>query len=94
MLKITENFENGKTVRLRLDGTVCADTLNELIHAFSIHRDDAGRTVVLDMAGVEYMNDQIARHLVNMRSEYLRIVNCSPFIATLLETIAQGDAGE
>jgi anti-anti-sigma regulatory factor len=90
MLKITENFENGKTVRLRLDGTLSNETFDELSHAFSLHRDGAGRTVILDMAGVEYMNDQAARELVNLRSENLRIINCSPFIATLLETIGTG----
>ena len=88
MLKITENFETGKTVRLRLDGTLSRETFDELTHAFSLHRDGAGRTVILDMAGVEFMNDQAARELVNMRSEDLRIINCSPFIATLLETIS------
>jgi anti-anti-sigma regulatory factor len=94
MLKITENFENGKTVRLRLDGTLSNETFDELTHACSLHRDDAERTIILDMAGVDYMNDQAARDLVNMRSEHLRIINCSPFIATLLETIGKGELGE
>lgn len=94
MLKITENFENGKTVRLRLDGTLSNETFDELTHAFSLHRDGVGRTIIVDMAGVEYMNDQAARELVNMRSENLRIINCSPFIETLLETISNGEAGE
>ena len=94
MLKITENLENVKTVRLRLDGTLSNETFNELTHAFSLHRDGVGRTIIVDMAGVEYMNDQSARELANMRSEYLRIINCSPFIATLLETIGKGELGE
>jgi hypothetical protein len=38
------------------------------------------------MAGVEYMNGQIARQLVNLRCENLRIINCSPFIEMLLES--------
>jgi anti-anti-sigma regulatory factor len=89
MLKITENLENGNTVRLRLDGTVSHDAFSELTHACSCHRDGTERTIILDMAGVEYMNDQVARELVSLRSEYLRIINCSPFIATLLETISK-----
>ncbi len=92
MLKITENFENGKTVRLRLDGTVANETLDELTRAFSLHRDVTGKNIILDLAGVEYMNDQAARELVNMQSEKLRIINCSPFIATLLESIAKAEA--
>jgi len=94
MLKITENFETGNTVRLRLDGTLSKDALGELADAYTAHRDNAGRTVILDMAGVEFMNDQAARCLINMRNERLSIVNCSPFIATLIETIAKADLGE
>ena len=30
MLRITENLENGKTVRLRLDGTISLETFDEL----------------------------------------------------------------
>ena len=94
MLKITENFENGKTVRLRLDGTLSNETFDQLTRAFTLHRDGVSRTVILDMAGVDFMNDQAARELVNMRSEHLRIINCSPFIATLLQTFSKGKPGE
>ena len=94
MLKITENFENVKTVRLRLDGTLSNETLDELTHAFSLHRDGVGRTIILDMAGVDFMNDHAARELINMRSEHLTIINCSPFIATLLDTFSKGETGE
>jgi len=94
MLKITENFENGKTVRLRLDGTLSNETLAELIHAFLPYRDGVERTIIIDMASVDFMNDRAARELINMRSEHLRIINCSPFIATLLETYSKGAAVE
>lgn len=91
MLRITENFENGNTVRLRLDGTISDDGLMELTDAFAVHRDRADRTVILDMAGVAFINNQVARELVNRRNERLRIINCSPFITMLLETIAKGE---
>jgi anti-anti-sigma regulatory factor len=94
MLKITENIENGKTVRLRLDGTLSNETLDELTHTFSLHRDGVGRTIILDMAGVDFMNEHAARELINMRSDHLTIINCSPFIATLLDTFSKGDTGE
>lgn len=94
MLKITESFETGNTVRLRLDGTLSNAAFGELADAYTAHRDDVGRTVILDMAGVEFMNDQAARSLINMRNERLLIINCSPFIATLLETISKADLGQ
>ena len=94
MLKITENFETANTVRLRLDGTLSNDTFGELAEAYMAYRDDLGRTVILDMAGVEFMNDEAALGLINMRNERLHIINCSPFIATLLETISRAELGQ
>ena len=91
MLRITENIESENIVRLRLDGTLSSEAFGELAEAYTAHRDSIGRTVILDMAGVEFMNDQAARGLINLGNERLRIINCSPFIATLLETIAQAD---
>jgi anti-anti-sigma regulatory factor len=94
MLRITEKFENGKTVRLRLDGTLANESFDELANTLSIHRDGVGRIIIVDMGGVEFMNDQAARELIKLRGDDLRIINCSPFIATLLETIANTEAGK
>lgn len=93
MLRITEKFENGKIVRLRLDGTLANEGFDELAKTLSVLRDGVGRTIILDMGGVEFMNDQAARELTKLRGADLRIINCSPFIATLLETIGK-EAGE
>ena len=94
MLKITESFENGNTVRLRIDGTLTNDAYGGLAEACMTHRDRVERTVILDLAGVDFMNDQVARGLIGMSNEKLRIINCSPFIATLLETIAKEKLAE
>ncbi len=89
MLKISENIESENIVRLRLDGTLTHDGFSELTDTYLAHNDGIGRIVILDMAGVEFMNEQAARSLIDMRNERLRIINCSPFIATLLDTIAK-----
>jgi anti-anti-sigma regulatory factor len=91
MLRITENFENSKTVRLRLDGTLANEGFDQLANALSLLRDGIGRTIIVDMGGVEFMNDQAARELMKLRSDDLRIINCSPFITTLLETIGKAE---
>jgi anti-anti-sigma regulatory factor len=62
-----------------------------LANALSLLRDGIGRTIIVDMGGVEFMNDQAARELMKLRSDDLRIINCSPFIATLLETIGKAE---
>jgi anti-anti-sigma regulatory factor len=91
MLRITENTENGKTVRLRLDGTVNSASYAELEAACSRHQESAGRIILVDMAGVVFMNNEVASKLAGLRSKQLRIINCSPFIETLLNTVERSD---
>jgi anti-anti-sigma regulatory factor len=91
MLRITENAENGKTVRLRLDGTVNSASYTELEAACSRHQESAGKVILVDMAGVVFMNNEVASKLARLRNEQLRIINCSPFIETLLNTVERSD---
>jgi len=87
MLKITEHLKNGTTVRLRLDGTISLQSLDSLMEVCHRHRRANRKTIVLDMSGVDFMSDEAARSLVRWRSQSLRIIHCSPFISTLLETV-------
>jgi anti-anti-sigma regulatory factor len=93
MLRITENSENGKTVTLRLDGTLAAGSYSELETLCSQYQARDGITILLDMAGVVFMNDEVAKKLVKLQSDRLRIINCSPFIETLLQTMDKQDGG-
>jgi anti-anti-sigma regulatory factor len=87
MLKITENFDNAKTLKLRLDGTLTTASYAELETVCSRHQANNGPVIFLDMAGIVFMNDEVARKIANLRSDRLRIINCSPFIETLLESV-------
>ena len=87
MLRISENFENGKIIRLRLDGTVDSASFTDLDAVCSRHQSGDGKVILLDLAGVVFMNDETARKLAELRSERLRFINCSPFIETLLKTV-------
>ena len=89
MLRITENSENGKTVRLRIDGTLTEICYPELESICAQHQGREGTVLLLDMAGVVFMQDEVAKKLANLRGERLRIINCSPFIETLLETVTR-----
>ena len=86
MLRITENPENGMTVRLRLDGTISQETFDDLAEICARYQASGDRTVIVDMAGVNFMSQEVAEKLAQMRTESLRIINCSPFIAALLDT--------
>jgi anti-anti-sigma regulatory factor len=87
MLRITENAENGQTVRLRLDGTISQNSFAELEEACRRYQTQQGKVILLDMGGVVFMNNEIASRIVRLRNERLRIINCSPFIETLLDTV-------
>jgi anti-anti-sigma regulatory factor len=87
MLRISETSDSEKTVRLRLDGTLSTTSYADLEAVCSRHQANDGVSLVLDMAGIVFMNDEIARRLASLRSERLRIINCSPFIEALLATV-------
>ena len=86
MLRITENRENGSTLRLRLDGTVSSEFIEHLTGLVGRYRAQSGAILIIDMAGVSFMSHEAARDLQALRSDHVRIINCSPFIAALLET--------
>jgi anti-anti-sigma regulatory factor len=92
MLRITESTENGKAVRLRLDGTVTSTSYAELETICARHRQTPSKTILVDMAGVVFMDNEVASKLARLRSERLRIINCSPFIETLLNTVEPSQA--
>lgn len=86
MLRITESFDSENMVRLRLDGTIAEASFAQVEEAVMHHLRN--RTIVLDMAGVVFMNNDAAKKIVQLRSEQLRIINCSPFIEILLNASA------
>ena len=92
MLRITENAENGKVIRLRLDGAVTSTSYSELEATYARHREAPSKIILVDMAGVVFMDNEVASKLARLRGGNLRIINCSPFIETLLNTVKWQDA--
>ena len=90
MLRITE-IENGSVIKLRLDGTVTSESFAEIDRSCARYRSDAKRAVVLDMAGVTFMQTEPAQRLAQLKRDSVRIINCSPFIAALLKTAESTD---
>jgi anti-anti-sigma regulatory factor len=86
MLRITENLESELAVRLRLDGTLSIESFDELARICTRYQSNKSQTVIVDMAGVSFMHDEAARGLARLRAESVRVINCSPFIAALLNS--------
>ena len=91
MLRITETVENGSVVKLRLDGTITLESFAEIDRTCAQDQSQPKRTVVLDMAGVTFMQTEPAQKLAQLKRDNLRIINCSPFIAALLQTAENTD---
>lgn len=91
MLRITENTENGK-IRLRLDGTVTSTSYADLEAACTRYQEAPAKIILVDMAGVVFMDNDGASRLARLRGEQVRIINCSPFIVALLSAAERSDA--
>jgi len=87
MLRITQFSEDQNTLRLRLDGVIAGEALDELRAACSTIRNNGASKLIFDMAGVDFMSNQAAQELLELSTGNCRIINCSPFISTLLETV-------
>jgi len=91
MLRITQTINNGSVVKLRLDGTITLESFAEIDRACAQYRSEPDLTLVLDMAGVTFMQTEPAQKLAQLKRDNLRIINCSPFIAALLDTAENTD---
>lgn len=87
MLRITEKIESAKRVSLRLDGTLNASSWADLEQACVRHQGDDGKVLLLDLAGIVFVDDQGAENLSRLRGERVQIINCSPFVEALLKTV-------
>ena len=87
MLRITEKIESAKRVSLRLNGTLNASSWADLEQACVRHQGDDGKVLLLDLAGIVFMDDQGAENLSRLRGERVQIINCSPFVEALLKTV-------
>ena len=85
MLRITETSENEKTVTLKLDGKMVGELVSDLEELCLHHRDEKGKTVILDFSGVTFIDNQGLSVLKKIKDNRVIIVNYSLFIETLLD---------
>ena len=84
MLRITEKKEGEKTKVLYLEGKICQDYVREL--RAEIERGVvAGERIILDFAKVNFLDENAARMIRQLKDNRLSLRNCSLFIRTALE---------
>ncbi len=84
MLRITEKKEGEKTKILYLEGKICQDYLKELQDEID-KGINSGERVILDLSRVNFLDDEAARMIRQLKDTRLIIQNCSLFIRTALK---------
>jgi hypothetical protein len=82
MLRITEVSTGRTEVSLRLEENWLDMDTGERICLY--HRDEKNKTVVLDFSGVTFIHKKGVRMLESIKHERVELINCSPFIESLL----------
>lgn len=93
MLRITKVFDDGEEVVMKLEGKMIGVWVSELESICLFHRDELNKIVVLDFSGVTFIEEKGLRMLKDLKDERVKIVNCSPFIYSLLDKFISRDNG-
>lgn len=89
MFKITKTEEDERTINLRIDGKLVEDWQSEFERLYL--RIRKGRRIILDLSGVSFIDDSGIDFIEKIKDERIDIVNCSPFIESLLGNLANRD---
>lgn len=91
MLRITEISDDGEEIVMKLEGKVIGVWVDDLKRVCLFHRDERGRAVVLDFSGVTFVEARGLGMLKDLKGDRVRIINCSPFINSLLSRFLDRD---
>jgi len=84
MLKITTIAKDEKTVTLQLEGRIVGQWVHEVRRECEKGLAQSSK-VILDLAGVIFVNDQGIKVLKALKEYRVLLVRCSPFLSALLE---------
>jgi anti-anti-sigma regulatory factor len=87
MLKITKIAEDGKANRLRLDGTLSGPWVEELQRQCEARLEEE-ETLVLDCAGLSFVDARGIRLMRSLSAQQVLLVDCSPYLALQLKETA------
>ncbi len=87
MLRITETYKDKKKVILKIEGKIGEPGIWDLERLCSYYLHKTKKQVVLDMRGVTFIDRKSLTALEKFKDKRLEIVNCSPFIRSLLSNL-------
>ena len=91
MFKITKTKENDNTINLRMDGKLVEEWLSEFERLYLKIRNDDYKRIILDLSGVSFIDDNGIDFIEKIKDETIDIINCSPFIESLLGDLVNRD---
>jgi len=90
MLRITEPYEDKQITKLRLDGKIVKSCMSDLERVCLYYTNKKNKRVVMDFAGVTFIDNKGIRMLEKIKDKRIKIINCSFFIQLLLRTLLGG----
>lgn len=84
MLRITTIWANGSPLTLKLEGKIFAEWV-DLLEQECLLRAAQHEEIILDMAGVTYLDDRGITMLRSLPDRYVSLANSSDFVVELLE---------
>jgi anti-anti-sigma regulatory factor len=77
-------MEDTETIRLRLDGRLDQASATELEENVREHRNGKSKAIILDFAGVVFVDDAAVELLRRIKDGGTQIINCSLFVKALI----------
>ncbi|MGB7290730.1 MAG: STAS domain-containing protein [Thermodesulfobacteriota bacterium] len=87
MFRITEIYLDKKIAKLSLEGKIVKYCIPDLKKLLLRYRDIENKSVVLDFAGVTFIDNTAVRMLEKIKDDRIKITNCSLFIHSLLRNL-------
>jgi len=84
LLRISEISGKGGEIVLRLEGRLTGGRVEMVETLCRHHLGKGGKALVVDLAGVSYLDREGALMLGRVKEAGARLVNCSPFLRLLL----------
>lgn len=94
MFKITKTEQSDRTVNLRMDGRLIEEWHSEFEKLYLKIKKDDYKRIVIDFAGVSFIDDDAINYIQKISDERVDIINCSPFIESLLGDLVRRDTAK
>ena len=91
MFKITKTEEDDNTINLRMDGKLVEEWLSEFEKLYLKIKNEEYKRIIIDLSGVSFIDENGIDFIEKIKDERIDIINCSPFIESLLGDLVNRD---